>query len=662
MRPNIKQVVQSLQTDRSKSGRQGREMRNIAARLRSGSGSTTVGTGAVPSTANPRPKGPVVRSKPKPAQEIVQTQKILIEAKERDRKILELQQEIKRLKAETKIDSLNKELSALKTKVDPLNNEIKTVNHKITDLHSTTKEFKALQDKISQLEKQTQSTAKTVPQPKDYTKEFKVLQDKISQLEKQTQSTAKTVPQPKDYTKEFKVLQDKISQLEKQTQSTAKTAPQQKDYTKEFKALQDKISQLEKQTQSTAKTAPQQKDYTKEFKVLQDKISQLEKQTQTSSKTVPQPKDYTKEFKALQDKISQLEKQTQTSSKTVSQPKDYTKEFKALQDKISQLEKQTQTSSKTVSQPKDYTKEFKVLQDKISQLEKQTQSSSKTVPQPKDYTKEFKALQDKISQLEKQTQTSSKTVSQPKDYTKEFKALQDKISQLENEVDTKIASARISIRNEQAEAERQFKKEIQETVSKRSQSVPKLQRRGSSRSITPTPIPRRTDLDETLMDRHRLMELPMFSVELVENKIITGGSPMLLLEGEEWNITCDNKNGFEDGRYICPNAGAYDVRLMCKTLSTSVTARITLYHMNGDGKILKAYAMDQSNIINEHCAIVRIAHAEQNDSFALWIENRFNIALKGVENVSNGKDGEGYDVISNMCQIVYNPARGYCET
>ena len=157
------------------------------------------------------------------------------------------------------------------------------------------------------------------------------------------------------------------------------------------------------------------------------------------------------------------------------------------------------------------------------------------------------------------------------------------------------------------------------------------------------------------------MEVPMFSSELYEDKIIIGGEPNLLLDGEEWKITCDNKNGYEDGKYICPNAGAYDVRIMCKTLSTSVTAKITLYHMSTDGKIIKGYSMDQSNIVNEHCSVVRIAHAEEKDQFVIWIENRFNIALKGSENVEI-EDGTSYDIISNMCQIIYQPARGYCET
>jgi hypothetical protein len=84
--------------------------------------------------------------------------------------------------------------------------------------------------------------------------------------------------------------------------------------------------------------------------------------------------------------------------------------------------------------------------------------------------------------------------------------------------------------------------------------------------------------------------------------------------------------------------------------------------MNGEGHILRAYAMDQSNIVNEHCAVVRIAHAEEGDSFTLWIENRFNIALKGMERVTDEHNKDGYDLVSTMFQIVYNPARGYCET
>ena len=244
---------------------------------------------------------------------------------------------------------------------------------------------------------------------------------------------------------------------------------------------------------------------------------------------------------------------------------------------------------------------------------------------------------------------------------KKIDSLSKTINETDEKIDRAIKHARVGIRNEQAEYERKLKKEIEQIINKRSQSVPKISRQSSSRSSTPTPIPRRKSDDGDRMDKHRLMELPMFSVELFENKVIAGGTPALLLDGDEWKITCDNKNGFEEGRYICPNAGAYDVRLMCKTLSTSVTARITLYHMNEEGKILKAYAMDQSNIVNEHCAIVRIAHAEQGDSFTLWIENRFNIALRGIEEVTDGNK-PSYDLVSNMCQIVYNPARGYCET
>jgi hypothetical protein len=339
------------------------------------------------------------------------------------------------------------------------------------------------------------------------------------------------------------------------------------------------------------------------------------------------------------------------------------KEVKDLQAKLSALEKQTNEMKNAPKEklelPPDVSKEVKDLQAKLSALEKQT-NEMKNAPKeklelPPDVSKEVKEIQDKLSNVD----TINNRINDMNDTIQNLEGL---VISNDKKIEDELQRARISLRNEQAENERLFKKNIQDTLNHRSQSVPRLRRGNSSLNTSPTPIPRRSEIDNDRMDTHRVMELPMFSAELFDNKVIKGGSPNLLLDGDEWNITCDNKNGFDEGRYICPNAGAYDVRLLCKTLSTSVTARITLYHMNDSGNILRAYAMDQSNIVNEHCAVVRIAHAEEGDSFTLWVENRFNIALKGVEKVVDDSNKEGYDLVSTMCQIVYNPARGYCET
>ena len=496
MRGRFRDIVRQVQSDRSKSGRQGRETRNISDRLPSG-GETKVGSG-ISNT------GPSAKVKPARARAILQsasnvtrnldnvgsvkTERLLLEAKERDRKIQELETQIHKLKTGTNIQSL------------------------LEDLRN-------LQSRIESVEKNT---------PKNI---------------------------PPDLSTDVKYLHEKMKGLQ-------------------------------------------------------------------MNKEIIIPPDMSEDIRLLHDRIQVLE------SKKVQFPPDNTKEIQSLKTKITELEKRPIASNPpTVIVPPDRIKEIEELREKITELEK------RKVP---DFTEDIITIRKKVE------------------------SINEEVNGTDEKIDTAIKHVRVGIRNEQAEQERELKKEIQEIVNKRSQSVPKITRRTSSRSSTPTPIPRRTS-DNDRMDKYRLIELPMFSAELFENKVIVGGAPNLLLDGDEWKITCDNKNGFEEGRYICPNAGAYDVRLTCKTLSTSVTARITLYHMNENGTILKAYGMDQSNVVNEHCAIVRIAHAEQGDSFTLWIENRFNIALKGVEEVKDD-DGSSYELISNMFQIVYNPARGYCET
>ena len=496
MRGRFRDIVRQVQSDRSKSGRQGRETRNISDRLPTGT-DTIVGSG-ISNT------GPTQKVKPTKTRTVLQssssvshnrnnvdsakTEKLLLEAQERDRRIKELEAQIHKLKSGTNIQSLLK------------------------DLHN-------LQSRIERVEKDTPKNI-----PPDLSNDVKDLHKKIKDLE-----VNKEITIPPDMSKNVYALQDKI-------------------------------------------------------KVLENKQIQY----------IP---DYTQEIQSLKSKIEDLEKRPIASN-----PPD-------------------------VIIPPDRIKEIEELRNKIEDLEKRNAL---------EFTEDIINIHKKVEDIN------------------------EAVHETDEKISTAIKYARIGIRNEQAEHERELKKEIQEIVNKRSQSVPKISRRPSSRSSTPTPIPRRSS-DDNRMDKHRLMELPMFSAELFENKVIVGGTPVLLLDGDEWNITCDNKNGFEEGRYICPNTGAYDVRLMCKTLSTSVTARITLYHASESGKILKAYAMDQSNIVNEHCAVVRIAHAEQGDSFTLWVENRFNIALKGVEEVRN-EDSTSYELVSNMFQIVYNPARGYCET
>lgn len=184
---------------------------------------------------------------------------------------------------------------------------------------------------------------------------------------------------------------------------------------------------------------------------------------------------------------------------------------------------------------------------------------------------------------------------------------------------------------------------------------------GSGRSVTP--IQRRSQSREREIDGHRLRDVPVFSAELRETMVVKGDAgPMPLINDALWNVIADTAAGFDygGGYYECPVTGAYTVNLICKTLSTSVTLKITLVHIDSAGHILKAYSLDQSNMINEHSMSLRLPHTEKGDRLKFLVESRFNIALKGHEEIE--VRGQKYPIVSTLVQIAYIPPVGFCET
>jgi hypothetical protein len=184
---------------------------------------------------------------------------------------------------------------------------------------------------------------------------------------------------------------------------------------------------------------------------------------------------------------------------------------------------------------------------------------------------------------------------------------------------------------------------------------------GSGRSVTP--IQRRSQSREREIDGHRLRDVPVFSAELRETMVVKGDAgPMPLINDTLWNVIADTAAGFDygGGYYECPVTGAYTVNLICKTLSTSVTLKITLVHIDSTGHKLKAYSLDQSNMINEHSMSLRLPHTEKGDRLKFLVESRFNIALKGHEEIE--VRGQKYPIVSTLVQIAYIPPVGFCET
>jgi hypothetical protein len=166
------------------------------------------------------------------------------------------------------------------------------------------------------------------------------------------------------------------------------------------------------------------------------------------------------------------------------------------------------------------------------------------------------------------------------------------------------------------------------------------------------------------VDTHRLSSLPLFSADLVEDLVIEGGSGVYpLVHAPEWSVLKDSEKSFDmsNGYYIAPFPGNYNIVVLLKTVSTSVTAHISVEHQDKHGNIRRVYAIDQSSLTDESTGQVMLMDVNAHDRISVTIQTRFNMKLVGREMVRQESTGKEYPEIYNVLQITYFPHTGFCE-
>ena len=166
------------------------------------------------------------------------------------------------------------------------------------------------------------------------------------------------------------------------------------------------------------------------------------------------------------------------------------------------------------------------------------------------------------------------------------------------------------------------------------------------------------------MDTHRLSSLPVFCADLIEDLVIEGGKDVFpLICYPEWSILKDSEKSFSvsGGYYTAPFLGNYNIMLLLKTISTSVTAHISVEHQDSTGKIRRVYSIDQSALTDESTGQIMLVGVEANDRIGIMIQTRFNMKLIGREMITQESYGTEYPEIYNSLQITYYPHRGFCE-
>ena len=334
-------------------------------------------------------------------------------------------------------------------------------------------------------------------------------------------------------------------------------------------------------------------------------------------------------------------------------------------------------------------KSITLIESRINKLS----DSIKSIPTSNVTKKDIETIEDTIKKLKEDIQSSrqsarNESAEREREITKEQKRIMDKVLEMEKKITGKELLKKPSSREilpdlpvlpvlpvkEDPVVEKEVLKneviymtddETKKRLAEIEEKLEAIQKKPvtatPARSITP--IQRRSQSRERELDGHRLRDIPVFCAELRETMVVKGDvGPMPLINDTLWNIIADTTAGFDygGGYYECPITGAYSINLICKTLSTSVTLKITLVHIDSTGHTLKAYSLDQSNMINEHSMLLRLPHTEKGDRLKLLVESRFNIALKGHEEIE--VKGEKYPIVSTIVQIAYIPPVGFCET
>lgn len=365
----------------------------------------------------------------------------------------------------------------------------------------------------------------------------------------------------------------------------------------------------------------------------------------------------------------------------------------------------------------------KDLQSNVKTLEKQLDDTVKQIDDTKTYlessqTKTFSILETEITKLKTQQavlekEQSAKSTDLKTTPVESVKIDDTKLKQeITEDVSSKIQSAMLKVQTERAEREREIVKEQREIRDLISKTELKLMTEikkapSASASVSTSKIDNIVEKEDTRLqeriraleselkilrekvgdvhmerrsrsnprsrphstrelDSHRLAEFPLFVAELFNEQVIVGDSGLQpLIVPKHWEIVTDTDKGFNsDGIYHVPFPGCYDVNVVFKTISTSVTAQIYVEHIGTDGKIIKSYALDQGALVNESTGTVKLLNMNGGEGIRLRIQTRFNMALverQIIEDVSADGTKHEHHVVFNMVQITYSPVRGFCE-
>ena len=429
-------------------------------------------------------------------------------------------------------------------------------------------------------------------------------------------------------------------------------------------ALVARMDSIQKIVDTIVKTSPLKKEDV--IETVRSMLTPIVKDIQQNTKDTASTKSL------IDDKISILDKQLKASSEL--SLRNVQREITAGVDKSitaidSRINKLADTV-KSIPAPTVSKTDIQSIQDNLKSLKEELKTDIQTSRQSarnegaereREISKEQKRLLDKILELEKKI-TGKELLK--KQSTRELASVAEEVPPI-----IAIAASRTILdTNDQSIVKNEVvymtddetKKRLSE-IEEKLDAIQKKPSSGSGRSVTP--IQRRSQSREREIDGHRLRDVPVFSAELRETMVVKGDAgPMPLINDALWNVIADTVAGFDygGGYYECPVTGAYTVNLICKTLSTSVTLKITLVHIDSSGHILKAYSLDQSNMVNEHSMTLRLPHTEKGDRLKFLVESRFNIAIKGHEEIE--VRGEKYPIVSTLVQIAYIPPVGFCET
>jgi hypothetical protein len=497
------------------------------------------------------------------------------------------------------------------------------------------------------------------------------------------------------------VTTQKIETLEKTIKTLEEKLESKHDALMEMWKIRDEMEAMKQSIQQT-KTQAQAQAQTENKQLVQTAGDEKALQTRMDS--------FLGEVKNLVDDVS---KETATGLQEVSKTldtktHDLETAIGVLANQIAVVDKKEAVAETRIALMDN---EIHKVQDSIKKSGEHTEekfhNSTKSISQLEDTLQKLRAQQESLQKelADYKATETPKLVSIPEGPKIDEEKLKKELTE---DVSSKVQSAMLKVQTERAEREREIVKEqreIRELISKTELKIMTEIKKTPSKTETkeaPAVIQEDTKLQERIrsmetelkilrekvgdvhterrsrsnprsrphssreLDSHRLAEFPLFIAELYNEQVIVGDSGLQpLVVPKHWEIVTDTDKGFNsDGIYIIPFPGCYDVNVIFKTISTSVTAQIYVEHLGADGKIVKSYALDQGALVNESTGTVKLMNMNGGEGIRLRIQTRFNMALverQVVEETLGDGTKHEHHVVYNMIQIAYSPVRGFCE-